>query len=101
MIEVIFFEKNKEIFYLIYVIFVAKNKEIFCLIYEIFVAKNKEIFCLIDVIFVERNKEIFSLIDGAEQGNISYINFSIYYSFLSIERLIENIFLNRTRLISY
>jgi hypothetical protein len=61
------------------------------------------------VIFVERNKEIFSLIDGAEQGNIdgaeqgniSYINFPIYYSFPSIERLIENIFLNRSRLIPY
>jgi hypothetical protein len=36
----------------------------------IFFEKNKEIFCLIDVIFVEQNKKIFSLIDGAEQGNI-------------------------------
>jgi hypothetical protein len=86
---------------MIEVIFFEKNKEIFCLIYVIFVAKNKEIFCLIDVIFVERNKKIFSLIDGAEQGNISYINSSIYYCFPSIERLIENIFLNRTRLIPY
>jgi hypothetical protein len=69
---------------IIEVIFFEKKKEIFCLIDVIFNEQNKETF--------ERNKEIFSLIDGAEQGNISYINSSIYYSIPSIERLVENIY---------